>query len=94
MKRCRMCGEQPLDRLWQEASDERFSGGLCFLCAQNQAMRDRYEPGNFTKTVLEVCERCGEISAAVKLTARGWLCGECHGRRSAAASLAGLGVQV
>jgi hypothetical protein len=76
MKRCRMCGEQPAGRMWRDASS-RLSDGLCFLCAQEREMKDRYVPGRMMRTALETCEKCGEISAAVKLTASGWLCGEC-----------------
>jgi hypothetical protein len=77
MKRCSMCGEQPLERLWREASGVKPPSGLCFLCAQEREMKDRYVPGRLVRTALETCERCGEISSAVRLTASGWLCGDC-----------------
>jgi hypothetical protein len=78
MKKCRVCGEQPLDKLWWETSGGKLSDGLCSLCAEERNMKDRYEPENYTKTELEACEKCGEVSAVVKLTAMGWLCDGCH----------------
>lgn len=77
MKRCRVCGEEKLDRLWLAAGG-RHERGLCFLCSQERMMKDNYETHGCMKTPLESCEGCGEISAGVRLTTKGWFCGECE----------------
>ena len=77
MEKCHICMEPIWENRWPAASNSAMKKSVCFYCFTKLREGGEYKPQTFTKSNLAVCDKCGEISANVKLTNAGWFCEEC-----------------
>ena len=77
MKSCHICGETIWEDRWPAHTDNNMKRSICFFCFSKIRDGRKYRPKVYSSSEFAVCDRCGEISADVKLTSAGWFCEDC-----------------